>query len=195
MQARRALIVGASAEQAQQLADEQAQAEQARSARQSELDARLATLERALAALGGGDDRGRASSHASANPSGRPLGFLLAQALARQDVRLLGLRELTVDVVQQAVTAPAEGVPATAADDAAIAPPAAAAAPIALYRHRFEVTLGGNPAALIDALRAIDQGARPLRVERAHLSGADADSVRLAITLAVVTTERSWLSI
>ncbi len=170
--ARRQAIEDATVEQAQRVADEQTQAEQQRVQKHDALQAQLARLDRELAQLGAGAS------------SGQSLGFLLTQALARQDVRIVSLRELAVEAIQAAVD------PAAAAQPGA-APPSSAA----LYRHRFELTLGGAPAELINALRALDQGARPLRVERVRMSGQSDSTVQLAVTLLVIGTERAWLAI
>ena len=168
---RRQQVENATVEQAQRVADEQTQAEQARIDRQNQLEAQLERIDSDLSRLGAGTS------------SGQSLSFLLTQALARQDVRIVSLREHAVEAIQPAASA-------EPALDGSMPPPA-----VALFKHRFELTLAAPPAALIDALRTLDQSARPLRIERARLSGRDEGSVQLTVTLVVIGTERAWLAI
>jgi len=176
LQAKRQTILSAAQQQAQHEANAAAEAEQSRFQTQAELDKQLVQLDKELARLGAG------------NSTGEPLTFLLTQALARQDARVVALRELAVEELQLATPVRAE--PPAGAASAASEP---AAAP--LYRHRFELTLGGTPAALVTAVRALDHGARPLRIERVRMAARDASSVQATITLAVIGTEKSWLSL
>ncbi len=174
-QAKRELIERATVEQIQRLADEKLEAEQARSSHQSGLEQQLAAIDRELLQLGAGAT------------AGQPLSFLLNRALARHEVSVVSLRELMVESIVAAAAPAALVAPEEPAAEASEAP--------TLYRHRFELTLGGQPRALIDALAALDRDARPMRIERVRVSGKDAPAVELAVTLTIVGTERSWLSI
>lgn len=173
--AKRELVERAMVEQVQREADEMAQAEEERAGQRLALEQQLAAVDGELAQLGAGAT------------SGQPLSFLLNRALARQEVNVISLRELMVE----RIVAPEAPAAAGAIEET---PTQAQEAPT-LYRHRFEVTLGGGSSELIDALEALDRDTRPLRVERVRLSGNSATKVELAVTLTVVGTERSWLSI
>jgi hypothetical protein len=188
MRSQRQNIGHAAAQQAQSEADAAAEAEQTRAQQQTDLEERLAKLDAELMRLGAGES------------AGKPLGFLLTQGLVRQGVQVVGLRELAVEDIDTLASAGAEAAaaaPAPAASDAA--------APM-LYRHRFELTLDGTPDALIAAVRNLDRDARPLRIERVRMAAhtttrsaeqtADpAPGVRATVTLAVISNERTWLSI
>lgn len=173
-QAKRLMIQQAAVEQIQREADERDEAAQERTARRQALEDQLAAVDRELGQMGAGAT------------SGQPLSFLLNRALARQAVDVVSLREMMVE----SIVAPEPAAAAGAVEEAATAVPTPT-----LYRHRFEVTLGGTPTALIDALAALDVDARPLRVERVRMTGRPAAKVEMAVTLTVVGTERSWLSI
>lgn len=174
---RREQIELATVEQVQREADERALVEQARVDAQTQSETQLQTIDRELASLG------------ADGSSSQSLSFLLAKALARQDVRVVSLRELMVEDIHPEVVpdADAPAAPATSAESETPA--------VVLYRHRYEVTLGGAPETLIDALRALDQGARPLRIERVRLQRQEQGVVQLAVTLMVIGTERAWLAI
>lgn len=174
---RREQIELATIEQVQREADERALVEQARVDAQTQSETQLQTIDRELASLG------------ADGSSSQSLSFLLAKALARQDVRVVSLRELMVEDIQP------EAVPDADAPAAPAAPAESATPAVVLYRHRYEVTLGGAPETLIDALRALDQGARPLRIERVRLQRQEQGVVQLAVTLMVIGTERAWLAI
>lgn len=174
---RRIQIELAAIEQIQREADERAMIEQARDDAKAQSESQLQTVDRELAQLG------------AQGSSTQSLSFLLAKALARQDVRVVSLRELMVEDIQpeQVIDPNAPAAPAGAEESASPT--------VTLYRHRYEVTLGGVPATLVDALRALDAGARPLRIERARMHRQDNGSVQLAVTLMVIGTERAWLAI
>jgi hypothetical protein len=175
LQHKRALVSGAAVQAEQERADSSAAAAQLRQHERAALEAELAAVERELKRRG-------------ASPSGgEPLGRVLERLLAQQPVRIQALRELGAE---SAAALPLPDVATAAASAAVAAPP--------LLRHRFELVLAGEPAALIGAVRALDRGARPLRIERVRLSAAPdgaASNVNAAITFVVVGTERLWLSI
>jgi hypothetical protein len=169
--ATRLAMAAAGDEQARSEADAAATAAAARATQTSTLQALLAQLDHDLSLRGLG------------RSAGEPLAFLLGRALAQGDARVLGLRELAIEDVDAA----ALHAPQPAAE--------AASASATLYRHRFELTLAGDVAALTEALRRLDQQARPLRIERVRLGSRDGHAVEAAITLSVIGTQRSWLSL
>jgi hypothetical protein len=177
---KRATVLAAVAEQADSAAAERAQAEQAAAQARSELDARAARLQRELQQLG------------AERESGEPLARLLRRVLARQGVDIVALRDLDVVEIDAAVAA-------ASAPSAASAPDAAPAKPErtgVLFKHRLELTLAGDAQQLVAALAALDAGARPLRIERVRmLMREGASQPHAVITLAVLGTERIWISI
>ena len=174
LQERRSAIAAAG-QQAEREQTDAADAErQAAASQGKQLEATLQGLEDDLHRLG------------NAKASGEPLTFLLQRVLAREPARIESLRELALEEVDAAALNQAPPVP-----DASPAAPA-----IALYRHRFELTLSGEPASLVSAVRALDSGARPLRIERVRLAAAGAaGALRATVTLSVIGAERTWLSI
>ncbi len=190
LHAKRDSIVAAAVQQAQQEADEASELAQAAAQKQSELESRLAQVAAQLARLGAG------------NASGQSLNSLLTQTLAGQGAQIVSLRELAVEDVQpagvEAGVANSNTAAATGAADAASATSSTAASSTALFRHRFELTLAGSHEALITALGTLDRSARPLRIERvrvAIVATADGTDLQARITLAVIGTEKSWLTI
>lgn len=182
MHERRERIISAEREQVDREADETTRVEQLRRKKLDDLQSRLARLDRDLAQLGAGSG------------AGLSLSSLLAQALARQNVSIVALREMAVEeIARPSVDVTEAGTPAAPGTPAGADTPAAPGT--TLFRHRFEMKLSGTPAALIDAVRALDQGARPLRIERVRMTGSGAGPIDVAVTLAVIGTEHSWLSI
>jgi hypothetical protein len=167
---RRAQVQASALQSAREAADTQTATDQAAVQERADLDAALQRLDADLARHGSGG-------------TSEPLAAMFERLLARQPVRIESLRELAAEEVAAPV--------ATTLD--AAAPAASAPSAAALVRHRFDLVLAGEPAALLSALRALDAGARPLRIERVRMS-ADADAaVRVAITFTAVSTERAWL--
>jgi hypothetical protein len=189
MHQQRGSIVTAAVEESQAASDASAQLATERQQRDTELQGRARALEADLALLG------------MNRPSGQPLGELVAQALKPQAVRVAGLRELDVEEMQVEPAAGTghSGTETTAEPDAAAAAPqpgsGAAAASLVLYRHRFELRLRGDVPALLAAATALEQQARPLRIERMRMASADGVGVELTLTLAVLGTERAWLAL
>jgi hypothetical protein len=183
MHQQRGSIVAAATEEAQAASDASAQATSEREQVDADLQARARALEADLARLG----MNRAGS--------QPLGELVAQALKPQAVRVAGLRELDVEEmqVQPAVTAGTSANGADAAAETPVSPGATAQPP--LYRHRFELRLVGEVPALLAAATALEQQARPLRIERMRMASSDGMAVELTLTLAVLGTERVWLAL
>ena len=164
---------------AEQLRSEEEATSQAREARDQALALQrstLASLERELAAMGVGTN------------GGQSLSFLLSRTL-RGAVRLVSLRELSTESIEPAAHEPhSEGAAVT------ITPNAPAPA-TPLFRHRFEVRLSGQVAALNAAVSRLEDDTRPLRLERVRLESSDGVSVQATVVLAVIGTERLWLSI
>jgi hypothetical protein len=177
LQERRSAIATAGQQAEQEQTDAADAEQQAAAGQRNQLEATLQGLEHDLQRLGG------------AKASGEPLTFLLQRLLAREPARIESLRELAL-----------EEIDAAALNQAPPAPDANPAAPaITLYRHRFELTLSGEPASLVSAVRALDSGARPLRIERVRLAASAtagaAGVLRATVTLSVIGAERTWLSI
>lgn len=166
-----ALRTGA-AEQQQAVTQREQQTQQ----REQDLQQRAVRAQGALGAMG-----------ASAAPR-ESLSFLLSRTLQGLPVQVLSLRalgseELVVDA------APSAEAPAASA---AASTPAAATA---LYRHRYELRIGGALDDLLQAVAQLESRARPLRVERVQVR-ADAQGVLQAtLTLVTLGTERTWLSL
>jgi hypothetical protein len=169
MGVKRQAVVAAVIEQADSAAAERAHAEQALARARSELDSKSIRLEGELERLG------------AERATGEPLSRLLRRVLARQGVDIVALRDLEVVEIDAAA--------------------AAASAPVldrsrVLFKHRLELTLGGNADALVAAVGALDRDARPLRIERVRLLTREGTTTPQAvITLAVLGTQRSWMSL
>ncbi len=167
--ARRQMVIAAMTEQADSAAAEQARIEQATARERSELNAKVARLQRELQQFGAERD------------SGEPLARLLPRVLARHGVDIVALRDLEVVPIDAAAAASAPAEPERAQ---------------VLFKHRFELTLSGNAHRLVSALAALDTQARPLRIERVRLQVPEgASDPQAVITLAVLGTERTWMSI
>lgn len=172
MSARRTAVLAAATAQADETQAELDRTEQARAEARNELDARAAQVERDLQRLG------------AERPQGEPLALLLRRVLARHGVAVVALRDL--DVVEVDAAQPAAAAASAPADER----------PRTLFRHRLELTLGGDAAALIQAVEALDRQARPLRIERVRLAArAGSAAPQAVITLTVLGTERTWMSI
>lgn len=181
-------------------------------ASRQEVDAaRLAASQDALQAVAGlerslQDLDTELARHGSTSRGSEPLSRVFERLLSPQPVHIVALRELpSQDVVAPSAAGPAatalaavtgaaaDGAPGSA-DPAAMV--AAAAPAVVLVRHRVELELSGEPGHLVAALRALEQGARPLRVERVRLHAVDdRATVHLGIVFTAVTADRSWLTL
>jgi hypothetical protein len=170
MGTKRQAVMAAAGEQAASAATERARAEQALAKARSELDARAARLDNELQRLG------------AERATGEPLSQLLRRVLARHGVAIVALRSLEVLEVDAGAGAAA---PAPATERTRL-----------LFKHRLELTLGADAAALVAAVGTLDRDARPLRIERVRLLASEsAGTPQAVITLAVLGTRRTWLSI
>jgi hypothetical protein len=144
--------------------------------RQRELDLqqRAQRAHAALAAVG-----------ASAAPS-ESLSFLMSRTLQGLPVQVLSLRALGSEEI--VVDTPASA----AAPDAAASAPAAATP---LYRHRYELRIGGALEELLQAVAQLETRARPLRVERLQLRADAQGALQAVITLVTLGSERTWLAL
>jgi len=176
MHGQRQTVVDAASAQAQSEADAAAQAAGAQAQALAELQTRLATIERDLKGLGAG------------KASGEPMGFLLSRTLRAQGVQMLSMRELAVEELD---TAPA----AAAGPDMVAGAVAAGPAHPPLFRHRWELSFSGEVGALRAAVQSLDDGLRPLRIERVRIGSRDGRAVEATVTLVVIGMERTWLSI
>jgi hypothetical protein len=168
---KRHAVLAAVTEQADSAAAERASAEQAAAQARNELDAKAARLERELQQLG------------AERSGGEPLARLLRRVLARHGVDIVALRDLEVVAIDASAAAAASA-------------PATTERTRVLFKHRLELTLAGDAHRLVAALAALDVDARPLRIEGVRLLVREGASVPQAvITLAVLGTERTWLSI
>ncbi len=168
------------------------------SAHEADLLLRQAQVTKALAAFGASGKRDES------------LRFLLSRTLQGLPVAVLSLRALNVEEMEIAPgSAPATAdtamaVAAVAAAPAAHADPAGAAAtpdapaPPAqtlLYRHRYELRVGGGLPALLSALEALEHNTRPLRIERVHLQADATGAIEASVVLMTLGPERTWLSL
>ena len=187
MRDKRDAIELAATTEAQGLADARATAESEHATQAADVTARLGKVDAELAALGVGGSRGES------------LSFLLSRTLQRQAVRVVSLRGLGAQELSLAVPGEAVGNAVTGVVTGAVAdavPATIEPQPKALYRHRYELTLGGDIDQLTAAVAALEHGVRPLRVERIRLAsnGLD-DAVQVSVTLVTIGMERSWLSL
>ena len=174
---KRSAVVTAIAEQAQSAAAERAAAEQALAQAKRELDERAKRLDSDLQRLG------------AERSSGEPLAHVLRRVLTNHGVRVVALRDL--EVIEVDATNPA-----AATTPAAPAVAAANERTRTLFKHRLELTVSGDARALLAAIAAIDRDARPLRIERVRLAAVESSVMpQASITLAVLGTQRNWLSI
>ena len=187
MRDKREAIQLAATTEAQGVSDAAAASEADQATQAADVTARLAKVEAELAALGVGAGSGVGGSGAR----GESLSFLLSRTLQRQAVNVVSLRALGVQELNLAVPADAAGtgVAGTVIADAA-------AAPKAMYRHRYELTLGGDIAQLTASVAALEHGILPLRIERVRLAANGSDNaVQATVTLVTIGLERTWLSL
>jgi len=151
----------------------------ARRARQEDIEHRLQHVQQDLANYG------------INGPMKDSLSFLLSRTLEGQRALVVSLRTLTSSTV------PIIEAPADPAAAAAAAATAASSAPEErqLYQHRYELKLEGALQDLTPAIDALQNNARPLRVESMRIA-AHADGV-LEATVVLVTmgTEKAWLKL
>jgi type II secretory pathway component PulM len=192
------LLVRPSLTKAERVSQASAQAQQelddARTQRQSELQAQAIAWQNELTGL-----QARLQSLGAGAPGDERLGSLLQRALSGEAVLIHSLRELGYEAIDelgsevQALTGQRSG-PQNAPADPAVAdatePPASKQT---LYRHRFELQLLGEPQALVAAVERLDQGLRPLRIERVRLKGRPGGDVEATLTLMVIGKEKQWL--
>lgn len=170
MGAKRQAVLAAVIEQADGAAAERERADQALDQARSALNAQAARLDAELVRLG------------AERAGGEPLSRLLRRVLVRHGVDIVALRGLEVVEIDAAAAVAASAPEATASR--------------LLFKHRLELTLGGDARALVAAVGALDRDARPLRIERVRLLAREGSATPHAvITLAVLSTERTWMSI
>lgn len=185
MRDKREAIQRAATSEAQGASDAAAAAEADQATQAADVTARRAKVEAELAALGVGTGVGSGG----AGSRGESLSFLLSRTLQRQAVQVVSLRALGVQELNVAVPAEA-AVPAVAV----ITDAATASKP--LYRHRYELTLGGDIAQLTASVAALERGILPLRIERVRLASNGSDNaVQATVTLVTIGLERTWLSL
>ena len=189
MRDKREAIQRAATAEAQSVSDAAAATAADQATQAADVTARLAKVEAELAALGVGAGSGVGVGEKGAR--GDSLSFLLSRTLQRQAVNVVSLRALGVQELNLAVPADAAGtgVAGTVIADAA-------AAPKAMYRHRYELTLGGDIAQLTASVAALEHGILPLRIERVRLAANGSDNaVQATVTLVTIGLERTWLSL
>lgn len=171
--AKRKAVVAAAAEQIASTQAEHDRVAQELAQSRHQLDAQARRLDAELQRLG------------AERPDGEPLARLLRRVLARQGVAVVSLRDLDVVEVEAGGSATAASTPEGAEHTRL------------LFKHRLELTLDGQAAALVAAVAALDQHARPLRIERVRLvaQAGPATTQQAVITLAVLGTDRTWLAI
>lgn len=133
------------------------------------------------------------------------LRFLLSRTLQGLPVNVLSLRALGVEEMEVApAPAPAAtdanavataAAPASAGAQADSAAPDTAATPSMLYRHRYELRVGGGLPALLSALEALERNTRPLRIERVRLQADTHGALEASVVLMTLGPERTWLSL
>ena len=186
MRDKREAIQRAATTEAQGVSDAAAATEADQATQAADVTARLAKVEAELAALGVGVGSNGTGSR------GESLSFLLSRTLQRQAVQVVSLRALSVQELNLAV--PADVAAAAGAVVAVVSDAAVSSKP--LYRHRYELTLGGDVAQLTASVAALEHGIQPLRIERVRLASNGSDNaVQATVTLVTIGLERTWLSL
>ena len=191
MRDKREAIQRAATAEAQSVSDAAAATAADQATHAADVTARLAKVEAELAALGVGASSGVGASVGAGEKGARgdSLSFLLSRTLQRQSVNVVSLRALGVQELNLAVPTDVAATAGTVVADAA-------AAPKAMYRHRYELTLGGEIAQLTASVAALEHGILPLRIERVRLASNGIDNaVQATVTLVTIGLERTWLSL
>ena len=191
MRDKREAIQLAATTEAQGVSDAAAASEADQATQAADVTARLAKVDAELAALGVGAGAGAGSGAGvgGRGARGESLSFLLSRTLQRQAVNVVSLRALGVQELNLAVPADAATTAGTVIADAA-------APSKAMYRHRYELTLGGEIAQLTASVAALEHGLLPLRIERVRLASTGSDNaVQATVTLVTIGLERTWLSL
>ena len=123
------------------------------------------------------------------------LRFLLSRTLQGLPVAVLSLRALGVEEMELAPVAAEAGAVAAPAAPASAAVQTDPAIPSLLYRHRYELRVGGELPALLVALEALEQNTRPLRIERVRLHADAHGALQASVVLMTLGPERTWLSL
>ncbi len=205
MHGKREAMLAASTNEAQGVSDAAAAAESDQAQQEAVVTSGLAKVERELANLGVG---AAGATGSAGSGRGESLSFLLTRTLQRQTVRVVSLRGLGAEELSVAVPADEAALTAAAAQTSAVATVTnglTGAPPKAMFRHRYELTLGGDINQLTAAIDALEHGIRPLRIERVRLASskaanaadaANADpAVQATVTLVTIGLERAWLSL
>ena len=193
MRDKREAIQRAAIAEAQSVSDAAAATAADQATQAADVTARLAKVEAELAALGVGAGAGVGvgvgAGVGEKGARGDSLSFLLSRTLQRQAVNVVSLRALGVQELNLAVPTDVAATAGTVVADAA-------AAPKAMYRHRYELTLGGEIAQLTASVAALEHGILPLRIERVRLASNGIDNaVQATVTLVTIGLERTWLSL
>ena len=189
MRNKREAIQQAAISEAQNASDAAAAAETDQATQAADVTARLAKVDAELASMGVSAGAGAGVGPGGAGSRGESLSFLLSRTLQRQAVQVVSLRALGVQELNLAVpTEMAAPAGTVLADAAALSKP--------LYRHRYELTLGGGVAQLTASVAALERGILPLRIERVRLASNGSDNaVQATVTLVTIGLERTWLSL
>ena len=189
MRDKREAIQLAATTEAQGVSDAAAASEADQATQAADVTARLTKVDAELAALGVGAGAGSGAGVGGRGARGESLSFLLSRTLQRQAVHVVSLRALGVQELNLAVPADGATTAGTVIADAA-------APSKAMYRHRYELTLGGEIAQLTASVAALEHGLLPLRIERVRLASTGSDNaVQATVTLVTIGLERTWLSL
>lgn len=168
-------------------ASEEATARAARQAEHETLDAqwraRQAKAAQALAAFG------------ASGPRAESLRFLLSRTLQGLPVAVLALRALDVEEIEVAPAPEPAPTAVTVATGAEPDPAAAATGRATLFRHRYELRVGGALPTLLAALEALERDTRPLRIERVRVQATADGALEATVVLMTLGPERTWLSL
>ncbi len=184
---KRRAMLNAEVQQSQSASEEQARETAQREETLINLQERVTTLTRELAARGLGQARGHSLSE------------LLDRALQGQNVRLMSLRNLDTQALAAQSAAPAvaasAGVPGADAAAPGVAAGASATPSAALYRHRYELVLQGDMPALVAAAQTLESRLSPARIERVRLATEADQQLQLVMVFGAIGTERTWLNL
>ncbi len=133
---------------------------------------------------------------------GETVSALLGRALQSSAVKTVSLRSLPSEALKQDESAAAPAAAAAGTEGAAHGAPAAhggapesATAARPLYRHRYELVLSGEPAALSASAALLETGLAPLRIERVRMAADARAAAQLIVTFGLIGAERSWLNL
>ena len=138
----------------------------------------------------------------------------LRQAMALQQIEVIGLKAIPADAamkphqadatpepdatqdVQAAVEAASEALMGATEAAAPAAPPTPAPAQADIYKHRVELRIAGSLAGVNTVLKNFEQNQPLLRLERVRLTASELQGghIEALLSLVLISREKTWLS-